>query len=62
MERTGEQNANAMDPAKLGLRFIDIKTRSIVQAPKDAKYAALSYVWGQDATDAEGRYISETHE
>jgi hypothetical protein len=36
----------AVDLNEQSLRLIDIKARSIVEAPKDAKYAALSYVWG----------------
>ena len=32
--------------SEIGLRLIDINTHRIVDAPADAKYAALSYVWG----------------
>lgn len=29
-----------------GLRVIDVSTRDVIKAPKDCRYAALSYVWG----------------
>ncbi|RSL60681.1 hypothetical protein CEP53_005380 [Fusarium sp. AF-6] len=30
-----------------GLKLIDCQTRQVVKAPRDATYAALSYVWGK---------------
>lgn len=30
-----------------GLRVIDIRTRTVVEAPSHCRYAALSYVWGR---------------
>lgn len=29
-----------------GLRVIDLRTRTVIEAPSHCKYAALSYVWG----------------
>ena len=38
-----------------GLQVIDIQTRTVIEAPKRCRYAALSYVWGsqtgKDASD-----------
>lgn len=35
-----------MDPTKFGMRLIDVKTGCVVDALRNAKYVALSYVWG----------------
>ena len=38
-----------------GLRFIDCKTKNIIPAPRDSRYAALSYVWGHSGIPDDGK-------
>ncbi|KAH7371385.1 heterokaryon incompatibility protein-domain-containing protein [Pyrenochaeta sp. MPI-SDFR-AT-0127] len=37
-----------------GFQVLDCQTRQIVSAPRDCKYAALSYVWGNQSSPALG--------
>lgn len=52
-----------MQSTLVNLRLIDCTTRSIVLAPSDCRFVALSYVWGKDQTlYALGSHLPQTLE
>ncbi|KAH4113992.1 hypothetical protein HBH47_202280 [Parastagonospora nodorum] len=53
--------ADRISHTLLGFRVIDITTRSIISAPRECSYVALSYVWGAGAGDMPSNCISVPH-
>jgi hypothetical protein len=54
--------AEMVDFTEFGMRFINVKTQSIVTAPKSAKYVALSYVWGPKEVAKQLMLLEGTYE